>query len=327
MQSNHSQALIAVILFLTLSMASCANTSPPTPILEASIPTIESPTSTAAPTSTEVYTPTVEAATSTPRPTPTELPAIPELDLAKLDEVIFESGPPGCALPCWNGLEIGVSNLDDLAEATQRAFGFNALLYPPPDRGRRVPDFKRYGHRWEFYHNEQYYGDFVFVAWYNEKTELLEGLSFSLTLYWAERRPDFHSQRFLQEVGLPKEWLVNYEPGGQGVDGYHIRFSSSLYYDNGIHAYQYYEIPADITSPNSPVDFCLSQYTSFSLSISEPVTRGTSPEDLSPLQQRIPDHSDYKSLEEALNVSLDEIMRQAERGDVCLTIEFPGGEE
>src|SRR5687768_8183984 len=94
-------------LLAALILAGCRRPLQPTPALTATpIPLAPLPARTPTPTPT---------ATATTPPTATIVPDTePALDAALVNDILFRRGVAGCALPCWDGLRVGVSGAADV---------------------------------------------------------------------------------------------------------------------------------------------------------------------------------------------------------------------
>ena len=114
MQLRRLQTMIVVVLFSLVGCQPSNNVFPPTSFPSAIIPT-GTFTSIPSQTATNTAVPTITV-TATPRPTSTitltPVPTIPkDKILAKLDQLYLYNN--GCKLPCWWGIEPGITTWSD----------------------------------------------------------------------------------------------------------------------------------------------------------------------------------------------------------------------
>lgn len=192
-----------------MALAGCGNvdapastaTVPPQPsqLAATTMPTASPrPTLTETPSSTPTVTPTAG-----PSPTPAPTPAFGSARVG--NDFLFGNQPEGCELPCWQGLVVGKSNIEDVQSMFDTAFGLNDSYdfvettnqaYPP---GIVVAE-----HSWQFVPGREL---FAISVWFDETDQLTEAIDFMAVSPEFERYTS--PQRILRELGMPSYGLMS----------------------------------------------------------------------------------------------------------------------
>ncbi len=206
-QYKWSRSLLVLSLLIVLSGCAAQADIVPTPTQTMSLV----PTSTMTPAAT--YTPRL---TSTRRPTPlppTRIVPTPSFYESLIwKDFLFTQTVEDCELPCWQGLEIGVSTdvdvqrvLDDVFMYEDRLDFFRHGLITQYDvfQNDPIPDMSVVGNQW-------YLPQSLFSAyfWVNNTTSVLEGIE----LNWSTSFEKIQSPgplEVIEQLGIPDAILLN----------------------------------------------------------------------------------------------------------------------
>lgn len=199
-------------------------------------PTASSATSTTVPT--ESPTPTAvptPVATLTPAPTP----ALSEAIIT--DDFLFEpSSVPGCKLPCWQGLEVGISGREEIQRMYDTIFAFNGTRQFIPDN---LPtpmsdspsdplvlpiDYYAAGNGWfiEPSGTTDYPQSFTVNTIYERDTFTLRAIEFSSS--YSAFNVNLTPYRVIRELGEPSQIVMTLSPTERGDV---LRFEMRMMYD------------------------------------------------------------------------------------------------
>lgn len=277
-------------------------------------------------TSTPLSTPTL---TNTAGPSPTTAPT-PAFGSARVgDDFLFSNQPEGCEFPCWQGLVIGQSTIDDVQSMFHIAFGFeDDVTFLEDPRSKFV--YSRT--EWEFAPDKQGDDGFSFLAVLNSRNHILEGIEI------RAESPRFEvnvaPQYILRKLGEPSHMLVSIERGT--VRDWGIAMLVMFYYDRGI-TVEYLGVPLSIRVVDSGMPdvakMCLGasppdrKYDDIIVYFTGPIASDLT--NLSPIQESwfgspIRTHTpSYKTFEEVFNLSLEEVTTLAQQQEnLCLEVEL-----
>jgi hypothetical protein len=195
------------------------------------------PTKTHIVTSTPFFlpTPTIEL-------TPTDILPTPSFnDSLVADSFIFTpSIDPDCKLPCWQGLQIGVSNQEDIQRVLDEVFGFNGTLdffsnnpFEGDDlRGygiQIIPELYVTGYKWRWLPNES----LEIFLWVDENSSTLQAIRFSWVSAGSFNEPS--PEIILKNLGKPDYIMVS-DPMVKRAGGRTDKVSTRLMivYEEGI---------------------------------------------------------------------------------------------
>lgn len=220
-------ALLTILMLVGCASASSTHT-----------PTHEA-TQTLAPTVTSTSAPT-----RTPRPTRTLIPTLtntPALPADYIGTLLFQGIQyPNCELPCWRGLVIGESTLQDVQAMLERDF---QLSLPPQ------PSTIEHLHLIEYAWTTRTDGSFGIGFWIETKTQTLNTINF----WWSRgHEGDMTPRRVIQELGAPDQWWFEFEDALQ-MDWY----DSAMVYSSGLifmHSPTIYTVSTD---QGELAQFCL----------------------------------------------------------------------
>ncbi len=248
--------------------------------------------------------------------TPAATPALPG---EFLDHLFFEQGISDCQLPCWKGLEIGVSTIADLQDVFDRELGFSGYFYPLPQGRVEAPGYDRVGHDWNVDNSADSY--FAILAWYKQGSNVLQGLDF----FWgtdSQFQSNMSPQRVMQQLGEPDYFLASFELGGQGKN-IHLTTAMLMIYKIGVSFYYSGNIPVQMSEDNvTPLSaqFCLNDDFSKNAGIRQPFPDDF--DDLSSLQEMaLAGREQLTPIEDILLVSVSELASRAmTEENPCFTI-------
>lgn len=214
---NYAWLMLAGILLAGCSARS-ATTPAAVPTATLSLTTAPSPTvnPTLANTLIPSLTPTL---TPTPGPSPTTGPTPAFGTGVVTDDFLFGSQPPGCELPCWQGLNPGESNAGDIQVVFDRVFSLHGRhdFFAPGSVYASTDDQIPGGsistaYSWDFGSTATRADYFAITAHVNTASRVLEGIEFRPG---ADRfRPYASPQQVLKELGKPTLMLAS-RPGSE----------------------------------------------------------------------------------------------------------------
>lgn len=225
------------------------------------------------PTNGPTLTPSITP-TRTPKPTSTPILPTPVLPDWVLDDFLFGYAPPGCELPCWQGLRVDESTGDDVQNVFDTVFSFNgmkdfAMRYPDTGDSLKTESSYARSHQWIF--GEGPLQQFTIRAWLDKETNVLKALNFRWDFTPENTQIEMSAQRMIQELGPPDHFLVRVgltERADQGNLTMSMIYSFGLKYGADLH------IPILAQGDNYVAEFCLDNsrknWTGGSILIMEP---------------------------------------------------------
>jgi hypothetical protein len=170
-QDMFKSARFVSLLGLAAALAACVS--------QANALSIVTPAATQHPTATP---------SPTPSPTPFPTPDFKQSVVAQNGFLLSSSDDPDCQLPCWQGLQPGVSTREDVQRMFDETFGFYNLidvfasqnnLEESPHFAQPYPAGMNVGGYWWRYKNERgRYAQYAVYAAVDSKTGILRGLMF-----------------------------------------------------------------------------------------------------------------------------------------------------
>ncbi len=219
-----------LILITLLILTACAAVDSPTPSPSPTATATLTPSATATPSATS--TPTVTLTPSnTPPPTDTPtITATPEFHNPNPGGDIFFTpyDDEDCQLPCWQGLRIGESTIDDVQVMFDRVFGLTVSeesYKNSPDNPvgeYEVEGTKIAKHFWEL----PGYAFFRIDVLLDRETNILQGLHF--TQFWGDGTLlyPYSPKQIIEIEGIPETFYIRHSVEDQSVialayeDGY-----------------------------------------------------------------------------------------------------------
>ncbi len=191
------------------------------------IPTI-TPTKTSRPTATSTRTLT---------PTTGPTPALPYSDTNSFDlgELLFADGQPDCRFPCWRGLRIGQSTVNDGKGVFRETFAIEPLAIAFPSNNVTTLDYQ-----WFDPYSTMPLFDFHML--FEQSSNDLTMIVFRATpTSLAGTKIIMSPQKMIQEVGTPQHILITVEQ----LIGYRGIVRLLLLYEEGIGYLVEKETPMD----------------------------------------------------------------------------------
>jgi len=199
-------------------------------------------------TSSPDVSPTLVA---THTPSGTMLPT-PPFGQGKLNpDFLFDGQSADCFLPCWNGLKIGRSSVEEAQAIFVNTLGFES---PPPLQDSNIDEYSIVKNRWWLYPNipDRAEEDFFIRLWFDKPTNMLKGIELFGTSNQFE--PNLSPAQVLRKLGTPSDILIDpiywSEAPGQGGSALIIVYSRGI-------AFYYSLVVRTNSSEESKVTICL----------------------------------------------------------------------
>jgi hypothetical protein len=247
---------VIIGIYLAVVLAGCSaqagslpasTTAPPPSVAAATSPAV---TVAASPSASEVQTQSVGSVAT---------PDFLQLPLAN-DILFAPSSHPDCKLPCWQGLQVGVSGRDDIQKVFDTAFEFKGAVdlfgaQPTlPDYLTVVsPGFRTTGFQWHYGNNKEAGFGIEFVV--DDKTQILQGIYFNnspMGRYRVHTPTDV-----INHLGKPDyiHMAITISTGGEPSKEVFVELL--MLYKAGL-AFYYRDFPKPLpTNPDSFEPFCL----------------------------------------------------------------------
>ncbi len=252
-------------------------------------------------------------------------PSLPDWALQNL---LMGNQPPGCDLPCWQGLRVNESTAEEVQAVMDDVFGFAgmhdfALHYPEFDTNHLWDvefAYARY-HTWIFSKGPT--DSLEFAAWFDKETKILKVLDF-LWLFDSDRSSLVSWEELFSALGPPSQISISLE-GTERLD--YVNLGVVAIYDVGI-VYGYGWGTELMIHDNSYVfEMCFDDTpdNSGSLLLMEPFPEDKS--ELTPMQSYLVGHifdTEIRvSFEELFEVSVEEAVERYFSGEQSCFLSKP----
>ncbi len=240
-------------------------------------------------------------------------PPTPVLPANLQDGGLFQTDTAGCALPCWQGVTVGQSNLDDVAEVFYDTFGFDKSVditsLPLPDyHSQPSPGEIAVVHAWG-YQAEGPHIEFDFR--FERGSEVLTQLSVT---FWDVTGPSL--QEVIGSLGVPNRVFINLQKAQVTSTAILL-----IVYDEGM--VFFFRDDGTVETPSGPLVICLNESMHLDeVNLVDPLPHD--PSNFSPVQervivQRIEDWG-LKPIEEEVSMSIEQFTEQiTTEGDACVS--------
>jgi hypothetical protein len=166
----------------------------------------------------------VISSTEVKTPIPTLDPNVPDVFHKPIAKKLLFSNDEDCVLPCWFGLEVGISKSDEIAPAFRRALGLSDGYEFKENFAVSVGDDSRIEDDWVLL-NDSANGNpprLTIVASYYPQSGLLNRLYFS----WINF-DDYPTtpRQVMKELGVPDQFFFSYFPQlADGIVDFRVQF-------------------------------------------------------------------------------------------------------
>ena len=319
-----------VALSIGLALSSCAPIDPTagisltadTQVANDATPTTSSITSTYSPSATS--TPL-----STPEPTIILSPTIYATPPAFADTLLQEDvlfGPgivPDCELPCWNGLRVGSSTVQDVINVYVEIIGYENATMLFAGEPNETSGLIHHGDIWRI--EEDPLVSLGMTVWIDSSSRTLQGISFRV--HGTKFKKYITPALIISELGPPEAVYVKYEESGEVPKGV-VRLAM-LYATKGM---VFNLMTTSGRNVNGLIDICFADehwinegfpYGSTDVQIIEPFDEYVTP---TALQQTFAmgwTDSSFKPLDELTRMPIEDLAVLIQNGE-CVHIQLDG---